>query len=198
MTDIIPDNTNPIANTIGLLFHPFVVAVVTLPLVLYPLPLTEVVTWTLVIAALIIGPVAVSVIFLQKRQKYTYQRRARGGIYLVGWTSVAVSLLSVILLDGPHILRACMAALLVWVPLQAAINARITKVSTHVAVVTGCVTALFMLGILNQPVSWIAAVFVIAATAWARITTRNHTLTQVALGVFTGMLPVLVTFPVLV
>jgi len=198
MTDIIPDNSNRLAYLLGLIFHPFVVAIVTLLIVLQDFSMGEAFTWTAVIGLVLIIPLMVAIRYQRRQERYTYQRQSRSPLYAVGWVSVAVALALTILFDAPHVLRACLASLLVWAPLQAWINARYTKVSTHVAVVTGCVTGVLFLGHLDTPLLLIAAPGVIALTAWARIITRNHTPLQVILGVFTGAIPVLVTFPVLV
>lgn len=194
MNDMIPDSTNRIASIIGLLLHPFLVAVITLLIVLSDLPLTTAIKWTTIISISLIMPLTSMIIFMKHRQQYTYQRHERGRLYLIGWLSIAFCLLIIILFDGPDILQACMAALLVWTPAQAFINARFTKVSTHVAVLSGCAVGVLWIKAWYLPVIWLTLIGMIALVAWARIVTRHHTLQQVLLGVLTGTLSVSLVF----
>ena len=66
------------------------------------------------------------------------------------------------------------------------------------AVAAGCYTGLLVLGKLANPVILIVLTALVILTLWARVVTRNHTLTQVIMGVLVGALPVLVVFPVVV
>jgi membrane-associated phospholipid phosphatase len=102
-----------------------------------------------------------------------------------------------VVLDAPLKLVACIAALLVWLPLQLIINTHVTKVSTHTAVVTGCMMGLLLLGELNSLLLAAGAVAVVVLTLWARVVTRHHTWQQVAMGILTGAIPVLIVFPLL-
>lgn len=197
MTELVPDYDNRLAYGIGLVFHPFGVAVITLLMVLRDIPVEESIRWTLLIAAILFVPLMVSLGLLRRQGQYVYQRRSRGTLYRVGWVSILVILLITVRFDAPKVLTVCMAALLVWVPLQSGINRWITKVSTHTAVVTGCVMGLLLLGQLDTFLLWGLAIMIIALTAWARVMTKNHTRLQVAMGIVTGGLPVLVTFPLL-
>ncbi|GAB4531509.1 MAG: hypothetical protein OHK0046_52300 [Anaerolineae bacterium] len=192
-----PDYTNRLAYLLGRLLHPFVVAIITLLIVLRQVPFSEAVLWTGLIGSVLIIPLAVMIVVMQRRQQYTYQRQVRGPLYALGWLSIVLCLVLTLALNAPTVLVACMAALLVWVPLQAFINARFTKVSTHVAVVTGCAVGVLLLEPRVSVPGLLITVVLIGSTAWARIVTRHHTATQVALGILTGALPVLVTFPLL-
>jgi membrane-associated phospholipid phosphatase len=195
VTDIIPNNSNRVAYYVGLLFHPFVVAVPTLFIVLSEIPANEVLKWVALVISVFMVPVAMSLFFLRLRGKYIYQRRERLRIYIVGWVSILLCLVLTIALHAPAVLVACVAALALWIPLQFGINTWLTMISIHTAVITGCVVGLLMLGKLPSPLLQGLGLAVIVATAWARITTRNHTMTQVILGVFVGALPVLLVFP---
>ena len=193
--DIVPDNNHRIGYWIGRIFHPAVVMLPTLILVLSDVPLQQSLLWTAVIAAVILVPGIAMIAFLKRQQTYTYQRRSRAPLYVTGWFSVIVCWLLIWLFNGPRELIVCMATLAVWLPTQLAINHYITKVSTHTAVVAGCVTALIVLGKLNTPVVVITAMAIVVLTAWARVMTRNHTLLQVLLGLAVGVGSVLVVFP---
>ncbi|HEX2619340.1 MAG TPA: phosphatase PAP2 family protein [Phototrophicaceae bacterium] len=197
MTELTPDSGNRIAYLIGLMFHPFVMAVLTLLIILSELPLQEGISWTLLISVILIIPLIIYLALRRRQGQYAYQRQMRGGVYRVGWISILVTLMLIHLLHAPDVLTACMAALAVWLPFQSSINRWITKVSTHTAVVTGCLTGLWLLGYLNRPLWQVLAITMIGLTAWARVVNKNHTPVQVMLGIMTGALPVLIVFPIL-
>ena len=197
MTDPMPDHSNWFAAALGRLFHPAVICIPTLALVLNGLPLLEAVLWTALVAAIVTVPGLITIAVLQRRQRYVYQRQTRRPVYLVAWLSVVACFAVILLLDGPAALRVCIATLIVWLPVQLFINSRYTKISTHVAVVTGCATGLWLLGKLDSPLLQITALAIIGLTIWARVTTRNHTPAQVALGLLVGAGSVLVVFPLL-
>jgi membrane-associated phospholipid phosphatase len=100
-------------------------------------------------------------------------------------------------LDAPERLVFSLLALVVWVPLQAVINVRLTKISAHTAVVTGILTALFLMGDLHSPLLVGGAVGIVLATAWARVVTGHHSVLQVSLGIGVGVISVCLTFIIL-
>lgn len=197
MTDPLPDNTNWLAYWLGRLFHPAVICLPTLALILNDGPLAETVGWTVLVATLVTLPGLITIALLRQRQQYVYQRQTRGPVYLVIWLSVITCLIITWRWQGPTALQICMAALIVWLPVQLVINTYFTKVSTHVAVVAGCTTGLLLLGKLDTPPLQLTALVVIALTIWARVTTRNHTVGQVLLGLLVGTGSVLAVFPLL-
>jgi hypothetical protein len=193
--DLIPNDRNPIAVIIGRILHPFVVSVVTLILMLRSFPVGEAASWVIAISVILIAPVTVFMTMIQRQDRYAYQRRERGTIYLIGWISVIVCLLLSLVLQAPRVLVFGLLTLAVWVPLQRFVNYQFTKVSAHAAVITACVVGLVLLGQLNTPLGWLFGVAVIVLTAWARVETTNHSPTQVIVGMIVGALPVLVIFP---
>jgi hypothetical protein len=194
LNDPIPDTRNRIAYLMSLLFHPFVVAILTLLVVLRDVNWLEAITWTGLIAVILIAPPAGGILYFKRQQRYVYQRKTRGALYLLGWSGALVGLLVTFIFDGPQVLVACLATLLVWVPMQMTFNSYLTKVSIHVAVAVGCATALFALGTLDTVGLKIMALVVILVVTWSRIVTRNHTIMQVVLGVILGVVPVLLVF----
>ena len=137
MTDPIPDNSNRFAYLIGRVFHPAVICIPTLALVLSDLPLHQILLWTILVAAVVTIPGLITIALLERQSRYVYQRNTRLPVYIVAWLSIAACLIILILLDSPEALRVCVGALIVWLPLQLAINTYLTKISTHVAVVAG-------------------------------------------------------------
>lgn len=197
MTELTPSADNRIAVALGLLFHPYIAAVVTLLVLLRDLPTGEAFLWILLVVTGLIVPLIVYTAIRRRLDKYVYQRSERGGIYLVGWVGVVVILLVTVIANAPRILVVCIATLVIWLPLQHLINQRLTKVSTHTGVITACVLGLMLSGHLSTPAGYSFGLIVIGLTAWARVQTSNHTPFQVLLGIIVGAIPVLITFPTL-
>lgn len=184
--DPIPDHSNRLAYWIGLALHPAVMGAVTLFLVLRDLSLDQAISWTALVSAVLVLPGTAVIVLLKRHQRFTYQRQSRLPLYVTAWVSVLVAALLVHTLNGPPVLLPCLATLVVWLPLQLLINQTVTKISTHVGVVSGCVMGLVLLGkvpLIAGSLLWIAVVLLMG---WARITTKNHTLLQVILGAIVG------------
>ena len=94
-------------------------------------------------------------------------------------------------------LIASLTALAVWLPFQLVINTFVTKVSAHTAVMAGCYSGLLFLGRLDSWELRIGVLLLVLAVVWARVVTKNHTATQVIMGLVVGVLPVLVVFPLM-
>lgn len=195
MTDPVPDHRNRFAYALGRLFHPYLIAVVTLGAVLADLSFGEAVFWMTLVVTILILPLVVTTTLLRRRQRYVYQRATRTPIYLTFWVSLLVCIGILISLRAPMTLLAGILALTLWIPLQLLINTYVTKVSTHAAVASGCMTGLLLLGKLNHPMLVLSALVVVGLTLWARVTTRNHTVRQVIMGTLTGATAVLIVFP---
>jgi hypothetical protein len=198
LNDPVPNHENRVAVWVGRLFHPYLICIPTLLAVLYPLPLNEAVGWTLLVVGLLLPPLMVVVMLLKRRNQFVYQRRSRTPIYLTFWVSLWVCLGLIVWFRAPVTLVASIISLIVWLPLQLAINTWVTKVSTHAAVIGGCSMALLLLGKLNHPLVLLAAILAILGVLWARVATRNHSAGQVMLGVVAGMAPVILVFEWLV
>jgi membrane-associated phospholipid phosphatase len=197
MSDIIPDNSKRIAYTVGLVFHPAVIAVVTLLLLLRDLPLMQTLLWSSLISAIILIPIFIVIAFLRfRRNRHTYQRKTRGPLYSIAWLSVMTCLMLILVFEGPQELAVSMATLAVWLPLQLSINHYITKISAHTAVASGCFMALLLLSKLSSGLI-VIAILMIIFIAWARLMTKNHTLLQVILGLTVGAGSVLTVFPLM-
>lgn len=194
MTEPMPDNSKRIAYFIGLGLHPAPVAVGTLLILLWGLPLADTIRWTALVATVVLIPIFATIAYLQRQDQYTYQRLSRKPIYLVAWIDVAICLGLILIFNGPTILGICMATLLVWLPLQLGINQFFTKVSIHMGVASGCFAALWVVGKLTPLLSLICIVFLLLL-GWARIQTKNHTVGQVVLGCVVGIGSVLLVFP---
>ncbi|MCA0453828.1 MAG: hypothetical protein LCI00_07640 [Chloroflexi bacterium] len=195
MNDMRPTYQNRIATAISLIFHPAVVGVPTLLAILNEMSFAEILGWAVLILGILLIPNVILQLILQRQGRFIYQRDTRKPLYIVGWLSVLICLVILIILNAPRVLVACLIALLVWIPAQLIINQVLTKISIHTAVISGCLTGLLVLGKLDTPLLKVLSVIILILTAWARMETKNHTLPQVALGALVGSLPVLIVFP---
>jgi len=195
--DIIPDTSKRLAYWLGIILHPYVVCIPTLFIVLDDLSFIEVIIWTAIVVGTLVIPGAFVSVYFRYQGKYVYQRKTRTPLYIIGWMSLLAGFLLVQLLNGPRVLLICLVALMVWIPIQLIINSRYTKISTHLAVITGCSTGLFMLDKLPHPIYGIGLLIMIALTGWARYQTKNHTLEQIILGILVGGGSVVVVFSIL-
>jgi hypothetical protein len=195
--EITPDNRNRVALVIGRIFHPYLICIPTLFAVLEGFSWASAIQWTLLILTLVLGPGLSVAFYLKRRGRFVYQRTTRTPLYLIGWASVLVCLAVLKVLNAPVVLIACLAALAVWVPLQLLINTFVTKLSAHAAVAAGCYTTLLLLGRLDSQWLQVGLLALVVLTLWSRIATRNHSLSQVVLGLLLGTLPVLLVFPLI-
>ncbi len=194
VTDPVPHNGNRLGYWLGIIFHPFTVFIPALVVVLKDTEPLAAVGWVVFMAGIILTPALTLIHLARRRGRYTYQRGMRHPLYLVFWVSMVLCVGLAEWLDAPERLIFSLLALVVWVPLQAAINARLTKISAHTAVVTGILTALFLMGDLDSPLLVSGAVGIVCATAWARVVTGHHTLLQVSLGIIVSIISVVTAF----
>jgi hypothetical protein len=194
MTELVPDNSKRIAYFIGFGLHPATIAIGTLLILLWGLPLSDTIRWTALVAGVILIPIFATTAYLQRQDQHTYQRLSRKPIYLVAWIDVAICLGLILIFNGPTILGICMATLLVWLPLQLGINQFVTKISIHMGVASGCFATLWIVGKLT-PLLILVCIALLLLLAWARIQTKNHTIGQVVLGCVVGIGSVLLVFP---
>ena len=183
VTDPVPHNGNRLGYWLGMIFHPFTVFIPALVVVLKDTEPLVAVGWVVFMAVIILVPALTLIRLARRKGRYTYQRGMRHPLYIVFWASMVLCVGLAVVLEAPGRLVFSLLALVVWVPLQAAINARLTKISAHTAVVTGIFTALFLMGDLDSPLLMIGAVGIVCATAWARVVTGHHTVGQVSLGI---------------
>lgn len=194
MTDPVPHNGNRLGYWLGMIFHPFTVFIPALVVVLKDTEPVVAVGWVMFIAVIILVPALTLIHLARRKGRYTYQRGMRHPLYGVFWASMILCVGLAVTLDAPERLVFSLLALVVWVPLQAVINARLTKISAHTAVVTGILTALFLMGDLDSPLLVGGAVGIVFATAWARVVTGHHSLVQVSLGIVVSAVSVGIAF----
>ncbi|MBN1964585.1 MAG: hypothetical protein JW910_08055 [Anaerolineae bacterium] len=181
--DPVPHNRSRLGTWLGLIFHPFTVFIPALIVVLRDTAPLVAVGWVAFIAVMILVPLLLLIHLARRQGRYTYQRGTRYPLYLAFWASMMVCVGLAVLLDAPERLVLALLTLVIWVPLQATFNARLTKVSAHTAVVTGILVTLFLMGDLDSPCLVAGAVGIVGATAWARVVTGHHSVLQVSLGI---------------
>jgi membrane-associated phospholipid phosphatase len=177
-----------------MIFHPFVIFIPALVIVLKDTPPLEAAAWVALIAILLLGPTLFLIRRAQRSEQYTYQRSARHQLYLAGEASIVFCAGLTVVLDASPRLIFSLLCLCIWLPLQYGVNARFTKISAHTAIVTGIAVALILMGDLNSPLLMLGAAVVVFATAWARMVTGNHSLTQVLLGIAVSSSAVFLAF----
>jgi membrane-associated phospholipid phosphatase len=195
LTDIVPIRHSRVASIINAVFHPAVICIPTLLIILSGEDPQRIAIWSAVSLVVLLVPALIVIWLLQRQGRLTYQRETRLPIYVTGISAVVVNLLIMIVWDAPQILIACFATLLIWLPVQVIVNQWITKLSAHTAVVAGCLTGLLVAGKIAPVPGIVIVVICVLLVGYARIVTRNHTLQQVILGAIIGTLPVLVVFP---
>jgi membrane-associated phospholipid phosphatase len=189
-----PSTENRLAVWIGLLFHPYFICIPAGMLLLNDLPVLVAFAWMMVMVAIVLPSLLFATAYVEKRGHQVYERAARPPLYITFFVTLWVCLGILTLFQAPRILIACVAILLLWIPVHLALNTFVTKVSSHAAVVAGCLTGLAMMDKLPGPGGIVLGVIAVVVVLWARVTTHHHTWGQVLLGVVTGIVPVAVVF----
>ncbi len=194
VVDLVPHNNSRFGHWLGIIFHPFAVFIPALVVVLKDTDALDAIEWIAFIAASILIPTVSLIALARRRGRYTYQREARHILYGTFWLSMVLCAFLSVVLDAPERLVFSLLTLCVWTPVQALINARLTKISAHTGVITGVLTAFFLMGDLHSPLLIGGAIAAIGATGWARVATGHHTLLQVSLGFVVSALSVFAAF----
>jgi membrane-associated phospholipid phosphatase len=195
MSEPIPMLERRVAVWVGRIFHPYWFPIPTLLLLLHDYPLGERLGWILLILGILLMPVMAAALILKRQGHLAYQRQPRTPLYMVGGLSLIVCSVVLLALQAPAILLTCLLTLVVWLPIQAAVNHWLTKISAHAAVASGCFFGLLVTGALSSPLLLAIGISVVVLTVWARLDAHYHTPVQIALGLVVGAVPVLIVFP---
>ncbi|PIR80295.1 MAG: hypothetical protein COU25_00725 [Candidatus Levybacteria bacterium CG10_big_fil_rev_8_21_14_0_10_35_13] len=117
------------------------------------------------------------------------KRKQRIALMSFGLMLTAIYLLILYLLNGPRILFIVTFGFMLGLWTAEIINQKF-KLSIHVAAITGFASFL----ILAHGPQYLAVYFLVPLVAWARIKTKNHTLSQVIIGVSFALLLTLVIY----
>jgi len=192
---LLPDERNRLAYWVGRVLHPYLLPVPTVLVIVRDLDPAAALAWAALVLGVVLLPGIAYVAYLRRQDRHLYQQDTRRPVYLVAWMSVLACLALLLLLDAPQVLIACVVTLAIWLPVQLLINQWVTKISTHMGVLAGCMTALWYLGVLAGGLLPVLVIGLVLLSGWSRVATRHHTLAQVVLGVMVGAGSVLLAFP---
>lgn len=116
-------------------------------------------------------------------------RKQRPALFSAGLFVTAMYIIAVYLLNGPKVLMIATFGIILGLWIAEIINNKI-KISIHVAAITGFASFL----VLVHGPQYIAAYLLVPLVAWARIKTRNHTLSQTITGAVFSLLLTLVIY----
>lgn len=172
------------AEFVSNVFHPFMVSVVTLILVIYLDGTTwwDAVKWTAVGFGIVILPLALFLAVNVRRGRYSdwsiSVREQRHTIYFLAGVCFVVLIQAFIWGGAPAIALACLYAALVTVVASALINRLATKISLHSVSMAGCTAALFWVSL---PLGFAFALATLLVS-WSRVYLNHHTLAQILIG----------------
>lgn len=185
-----PDYSNRLAYLLSMIFHPYIVFI---PPAIISLGFDGLL-WAIFVGVIVVIPIAITVLLQKRSNRHVYQREARTPLFIVGWIAVLVCFGLMTALNAPTTILTGTFVIILWTPLQFLINAFVTKASVHSSLIAIVFTGLWSLGYLSHPLVFVLSLMIVIAVAWARKVTRNHTTTQIILGLLTGTVATLVAF----
>jgi len=179
--------TEQIARIVSNVFHPFVIAVVTLAVVLYASDLerSEAVRWFLIALGTTVIPLLARLLLRYWRVGSDFDifhRNQRNTVYVLAGLCLGVLVVVVTVFDAPVLLRALVYSALPAIVVAAMIN-RFSKISVHAMVMAGGGTVIGLL----YPATWIGVITLTGLQGWSRVYLGKHTPTQVMLGWLVGI-----------
>ncbi len=184
-----------LARFFSWVFHPFILASVTIWYSIYATT-HEARTaweWAAVAIALVILPGILFIAYKLRRREYTDAdvsvRQHRFGLYLFLGICQILCLAILIGFSAPHVLITSFAAGMLALVAISLVNTR-TKVSVHAATSSGCALLLFLL---SPPLGLLIGLASLGV-GWSRIYLYRHTWPQVLLGWLIAVSSILVIF----
>ncbi|NUM45362.1 MAG: hypothetical protein HUU38_11715 [Anaerolineales bacterium] len=184
-----------IAKWISRIFHPFLVAVLTLTLATYQsgAPVPAVLLWVGISFATVILPVSLYILWMVRKGKYSDAyvsiREQRHSLYYVATLCLVALVVILAVGDPPLVVTACIVSGVLANGVGMLIN-RFTKISVHSAAMAGCTAVLLVFA---PVVGWVM-VFATLITGWARMVLKAHTISQIGLGYLVASSSVVVVF----
>lgn len=173
-----------LARRISLILHPFLLAPLTIILVLYldSGSLISALAWAAVCITLVIAPTLIFLRYKLIRQQYSdadvSRREQRYGFYLFSLGCMLVCFVILLWLGAPRVLLCLFISCLVSLVTFAVVTQLWLKVSIHTGTIAGATTAV---AFYSLPLAALLAVGLIAI-GWARLTLKRHTLPEVLAG----------------
>lgn len=187
---------NRVARLVSLVLHPFLVAPLSIVLVLYldSGKFWPALGWAALCAAFVVGPALFYLRRKLKQKKYTDAdvsvREHRHGFYLFGGACMVACFAVLLWLGAPPPLLASFVAALVAVTAFALITRFWTKVSIHSGIMTGVAV---MVAFYSIPLALLLALGAFMV-GWSRLVLKRHTLNQALLGGVVAVFCVVVVF----
>lgn len=184
-----------IAKWISRIFHPFLVAVLTLTLATYQsgAPVPAVLLWVGISFATVILPVSLYILWMVRKGKYSDAyvsiREQWHSLYYVATLCLVALVVILAVGDPPLVVTACIVSGVLANGVGMLIN-RFTKISVHSAAMAGCTAVLLVFA---PVVGWVM-VFATLITGWARMVLKAHTISQIGLGYLVASSSVVVVF----
>lgn len=184
-----------IAKWISRIFHPFLVAVLTLTLATYQSgsPIPSVILWVGISFATVILPVSLYILWMVRKGNYSDAyvsiREQRHSLYYVATLCLVALVVILAVSNPPVVVTACIVSGVLANGLGMLIN-RFTKISVHSAAMAGCTAVLLVFA---PVVGWVM-VFATLITGWARKVLKAHTLSQIVLGYLVASSSVVIVF----
>jgi membrane-associated phospholipid phosphatase len=192
------DRADRLAEAISLVFHPLVVVVPTMVVLMLqqgiaPLPSLF---WAFLSVCIANLPLAFLIFYGFRSGRYSNLsvsiREQRHSIYAFYGLSIVILLVILVFGRAPMILTVCWIAAILTTALGYLINQRFTKLSLHSVGMAGCATVL----ILTIPMLGVVMALFAPLVGWARIRLKHHTPLQIFIGWAISMLCVLIVFRV--
>ena len=184
------------AQAISLIFHPLVVVIPTMIIVMVQSGTTiwQSLFWTVLSACVANLPLEILIVHGVRAGHYSDAwvsiREQRRSVYIFYSVSMAILLVILIICKAPIILTACWISAMLTTVISYWINHRFTKLSLHSVSMAGCVTVLF----LTTPLLGLALVPFAPLVGWARIRLKHHTPLQILIGWSVPVISVLIVF----
>jgi membrane-associated phospholipid phosphatase len=171
-------------------FHPFIVSVVTLWLVMKLSGYNWLIStlWTLLSFAIVILPTLLFILARVRRGRYkdidVSMREDRPMLYAISGTCMILSIILLVIFQAPVIAQKTLQAGFISIVMGSLVNKFFNKVSLHVLAVAGCAVVLFFVA----PIASIALGIVSLLIAWSRLYLSRHTLPEVVWGWLVGVI----------
>lgn len=179
----VPVDVNKVALWLSRVFHPFLIAPLSIILVLYlAVGSVEVaLKWALICVAFVVLPAALFLYSQLKRGTVSdadlTAREHRYGLYAFGGACLLACLAYLYWARAPEILIAALIAAVLANGIAMAVNRLGFKISVHVGTLAGIVVAL---GYLSLPLAMVVGLIAVAVS-WARKVLKRHTWAQIVL-----------------
>ncbi len=192
----VDNRINRFAEAVSGVFHPFIVVIPTMVIVMLQQGtiLCQAIAWTILAMCIVFLPLIFLIYIGVRSGRYSdpsvSMREQRHSLYMVAGFFMVVLLAVLVFSRAPIILIACFVSATLAIVFGFVINSYFTKLSLHSVAMAGCAVVL----ILTVPVLGIAMTLFAPLVAWARIRLRHHTPLQILIGWTVAVVSVVLIF----